>query len=440
MASKTRHFLFVTMLWALCPALSQAADINIVEANGVKAWVVKDNILPIVSVEIAFRNAGSAHDPFEKDGTGYQVASMLNEGAGEYTSQEYQKLLEENAIGFTPNIDKDNFYISVKTLTENLPLAIDLTNLALTKPSFAENDLARIKVQTLTVLRKEDENEGQVAQKVFEKTMFGAHPYNRHKEGSAESLAKITGEDLHKYVHDNFAKDNIIISIVGDVDDASAKDIITKLTKDLPEKSATTTLPDFDAYAKGGVYDVKMNNPQTYIIFAEKGIKRQDKEYYAAYVLNHIFGGSGFSARLMTEVREKNGLAYGIGTGLQSMDKADLFAGVVSTKNQSVQQTIDIIQKEAARIAKDGVTPFELKDAKDYITGSFGLNLDKNENLAAFLGSMQLFGLPPEYLNKRNEYFNAVTIENVNAVAQKIIRPENLVFIKVGPTNTVTKP
>ncbi len=412
---------------------AQAADVNIVEANGVKAWVVKDNILPIVSVEVAFKNAGSAHDPAGKDGLGYQVASMLNEGAGEYTSEEYQRLLEENAIGFTPNLDKDNFYISIKTLTENIPLAIDLANVALSKPNFTEPDFARIKGQTLTILKKADESEGEVAQKTFEKTMFGTHPYSRHKEGDEANLAKITAADLHQYVKGNFAKDNIIISIVGDVDEDSAKEIVAKLTANLPDKSTGSELPAFDAYPKGAINQVKMNNPQTFVLFGERGIKRGDKDYYAAYILNHILGGSGFSARLMTEVREKNGLAYGVGTGLENMNKAELLAGEVSSKNQSVDQSIKIIQAEFKRISDNGISAGELKYAKDFITGSYGLNLDKNENLCAFLISMQIYGLPPEYLNRRNDYFKSVTLEQVNALAKHLIRPENLLFIKVGP-------
>ena len=421
--------LFVFVLFA--PA--QAVDVNIVEANGVRAWVIKDNILPIVSVEIAFKNAGSGHDPEGKEGVGYQVSSMLNEGAGEYDSQEYQRLLEENAIQFVPRLDKDNFYISLKTLTENLSLAVDLTSVAMSKPIFTADDYERIKGQTLTVLKKENESQSEVAGKAFEKIMFGTHPYSRHKEGDEATLEKITPEDLHQYVHAKFARDNIIISIVGDVDDEVAKEIVANLTKDLPEKSQTTELPVFDSYPKASINQIHMNNPQTYVIFGEKGIKRDDKDYYAAYILNHIFGGSGFSARLMTEVREKNGLAYSIGTALQPMDKAELFAGVVSTKSQDVEQSIKIIQTEFKRMAEKGINAQELKTAKDYITGSYGLNLDKNENLAAFMVSLQIFGLPPEYLNKRNDYFKSVTLEQINAVAKRLIRPESLVFIKVGP-------
>ena len=248
-----------------------------------------------------------------------------------------------------------------------------------------------------------------------------------------ETVGKITTADLHQYVNDNFAKDNLIISIVGDVDETKAKELLTKLTANLPDKSKATPLPEVANYPKGEMISVKMNNPQTYVIFGEQGIARNDKDYYAAYILNHILGGDGFSARLMTEVREKNGLAYGVGTNLESMNKADLLVGVVSTKSQSVDQSIKIIQNEFKRIADNGITPAELKDSKDYIIGSFGLNLDKNENLASFLTSMQLYNLGQDYLDKRNNYFKSVTIDQVNALAKRLIKPENLVFIKVGP-------
>lgn len=430
---RNKLFIFAFAAFSLFAVNANAVDVKIVSANGVQAWLIEDHILPIISIDMAFKNAGSAHDPDGKEGTSYQIASMLNEGAGEYSSQEYQKLLEENAINFVPSADKDNFYISVKTLSENLNTAIDLTNLAITKPKFNDNDYSRIKSETLTVLSKEDESEGAVAQKTFEKIMFGTHAYSKHKVGSISSVEKITPADLHEYVQNNFGKDNMLISIVGDVDEAGAKTILEKLTQNMPEKSKNADLPLFGTYAPGGVTDVKMDNPQTYVMFGEQGLARGDKDYYAAYILNHILGGEGFSARLMTEVREKNGLAYSVGTDLENSDKADLYLGVVSSKNQTVDQAINIIKQEFKKISDNGITAAELKDAKDFITGSFGLNLDKNENLAAFLISMQIYHLGPDYLNKRNDYFKSVKVDQVNAVAKRLVRPESLVFIKVGP-------
>ena len=150
---RSKLFIAAISFWLLAFG-AQAAQIKLIEANGAKAWLIEDHILPIVSIEMAFKNSGSAHDPAGKDGLGYAVASMVDEGADKYTSQEYQKLLEENAVSFSPDLDKDNFYVSLKTLTENLDLAADLTNIAITKPNFTDPDFERVKEQIMVGLKK----------------------------------------------------------------------------------------------------------------------------------------------------------------------------------------------------------------------------------------------------------------------------------------------
>ena len=183
---------------------------------------------------------------------------------------------------------------------------------------------------------------------------------------------------------------------------------------------------------KASITKIKMDNPQTTVLFGENGIPRGDRDYYAAYLLNYILGGGGFGTRLMVEVREKNGLAYSIGTRLVDYEKADLLFGGVSTRNEGVDKTISLVQQEFGKVAKSGVTADELQAAKDYVMGSFGLNLDKNENLAQFLITMQIYNLGIDYLDKRNDYFKHVTLAQVNGVAKRLIKPENLVFVRVG--------
>ena len=247
-----RRLRLLAMTWVVLgfafPA--SAAPVKVVEANGVKAWVVEDHLLPIVSIELAFKRAGNAYDPVEKQGLAYEVASMLNEGAGEHSSNQYQKLLEENAIEFEPDVDRDNFYVTVKTLSENLNLATGLVNDALTQPKFAADDFARVKGQTDTEIKKNLESAGYVGSLAFYKEMFPGHPYSQVKEGDFASLEKISPEDLHQFAHAHFAKDNLVIAIVGDVDEEKAKTILESVTKDLAEKSVSGSLPLPAAFPK----------------------------------------------------------------------------------------------------------------------------------------------------------------------------------------------
>jgi zinc protease len=411
---------------------AQANEVKEIEVNGVKAWVIEDNFLPIISIQIAFKNAGYASDAKEKQGLAYFVSGMLNEGAGKYTSQQFQRDLEENAIEFAPDVDQDNFYISLKTLSDNLDKTLDLTSSALTHAKFGEQEIERVRGQILSSIVKAEENPQEVASRKFSKAYFGEHPYANAKEGELETIKLINAADMQSFVKSAFAKDNMVISIVGDVDDQEAGDIVSALTEGLPEKSAVLPVEEFKAYPAGNLESFKMNNPQTYVMFGSKGVARLDKDYYAAFVLNNILGGSGFQSRLVQEVREKNGLAYSIGTGLQPMKGASLLYGVSSTKNASVDESIKIIKAQFEEISKNGVTEKELADAKAFITGSFGLNLDKNEKLAFFLLSMQIQGLDKDFLEKRNEYINSVTIEQVNKLSKWLLEPSSLVFVRVG--------
>ena len=415
-----------------CPFAANANEVKEIEAHNTKAWVIEDHQLPIISVQLVFKNAGYAHDPKNKQGLGFFTSSALNEGAGNISSKEFQATLEQEGIEFSPDIDEDNFYLSIKTISSKLDTALKLAKLAITKPSFNPEDVERVRGQIYSILKKDNEDDEVVAQKSFNKEFFKDHPYSNIKDGTEESVSSITPDDLHNFVKEKFARDNVVVSIVGDVDDDTSKKILSDLASGLPEKSVTSKVPEFTNYPKAFDKKVKLNNPQTKVLFALKGIKRQDPDYYAAYLLNHIFGGDGFSARLVQQVREKNGLAYYIGTTLQSNDEADLFMGTVATKNESVDKSVAIIKYEFQKLSEKGVTEKELEEAKSYITGSFGLNLDKNEKLALFLTSMQLNNLGKDYLEKRNDYFNSVTLDQVNKVVKELIRPEKLVFIRVG--------
>ncbi len=433
MANKVLVFGFSLFVFVLVNVLpSHATNVEEIESNGVKAWIIKDNFLPIVSIQVAFRNAGYAYDPEGKEGVANFVAGMLNEGAGKYSANDFQQALEENAIYFSPSADAEYFTLSIKTLTENLDLALDLTNSALSAPSFGRVETERVRGQILTYIRKAKESPDYVVQRKFAETYFGNHPYSKPGEGTAQTVAALTSAELTGYTRNSFAKDNIVISIVGDVDENTAIKIINSLVAGLPEKAETAGIPEFNDYPSGKIESVELKNPQTYISFAIKGIERLDKDYYAALVLSHILGGNGFQSRLVDEVREKNGLAYSIGTVLSSRPKANLLVGQLATKTESVDKAIEIIREEYRKLAETGVTEDELNNAKSYLTGSFGLNLDANEKLSSFLLSMQLQGLDKDFLNKRNEYVESVTLEQINDLSKRLISADSLVFVKAG--------
>ena len=182
----------------------------------------------------------------------------------------------------------------------------------------------------------------------------------------------------------------------------------------------------------GGVTILPFPGPQSTVLFGHEGMKRDDPDFFAASILNEILGGGRFSARLMTEVREKRGLTYGIGSYLVGYDQAEMVMGQFSSANGTVGQAIGVIRDEWRRIATEGVTEDEVAKTKTYLTGSYPLRFDGNGPIASILVGMQMIGLSADYPATRNDKVNAVTMQDVQRVASRLFRADDLRFVIVG--------
>jgi zinc protease len=188
----------------------------------------------------------------------------------------------------------------------------------------------------------------------------------------------------------------------------------------------------------GGVTVVDFDTPQAVALFGHKGLKRDDEDFFAAYIINHVLGAGGFESRLMTEVREKRGLTYGISTFLVPKFHAELMLGSVASSNATIAEAIDVIRAEWAQMADEGVSAQELAVAKTFLTGEYPLRFDGNAEIAKIMVGMQMIGLPPEYVLNRNDYIEAVTLEEINRVASELLQPDDLHFVVVGKPEGLT--
>jgi len=193
--------------------------------------------------------------------------------------------------------------------------------------------------------------------------------------------------------------------------------------------------------AAGDTIVVDKAVPQSALIFGHAGMMREDPDYYAATVVNRVFGGGSFVSRLYQEVREKRGLVYLVHTWLAPFDHAAMVMGRAGTANARVGETIDVIKTEWQRVAETGITAEELADAKLYLTGSFPLRFSSSDRIAGMLVGIQLRDLGIDYLDRRNGLIEAVTLEDANRVARRLFDPAALTFVIVGqpegvePTN-----
>lgn len=414
-------------------AVASIPKVEEVESKGgYKLWMIEDNYLPIVSIKLVFKNSGTAYDTEGKKGLAHMVTGLLDEGAGGISSFDYRKKLESLATTISFDVDEDNFYVNVKTLKDNLEETLKLLNLTLTKPNLKPEIIERIRNQILVIIQKKQESPQYVASKKFKEAVLGSHPYSRTKYGVPKAVRSITREDIVAYVNDNFSKENIIISVVGDVKKSKIRKLLDNNLKLKDERKDVISLPPVKVKNEEQYIKISKSIPQSVVYFGSEGIKRSDEDFYPAYIMNHILGGGGFESRLMDTVREKNGLAYSVYSYLSTYNKAGLFVGYVGTDVKKVDKSIKLIKKELKKLYKDGVTEKELNDAKDYLVNSYPLKMTKNENLAAYLSVMQSENLGIDFLEKRNDYVRSVTAQQIKAAAKDLLDVGKMTFVVVG--------
>ena len=404
---------------------------KVVSKKGIEAWLVEDHSRPILSLQFGF-TGGTVQDPEGKPGVATFVAGMLDEGAGDLNSEAFQNRLEDLAAKMSISASYDHVTGSFQTLTQNRDKSFKLLHMALTSPHFTAGDVERIREQLVANLRVEEKDPDKVASLEWHKLAFGSHPYARPTSGTIESVSAITPDDLRNYAKRIFARDNLKIAAVGDVDAAKLGDLLDSVFGDLPAKSDLKHLEDFSWQNTSKQRIVTMPNPQSVVQFGFQGLKRKDPDFIPAYILNYVVGGGGFSSKLMQEVREKRGLAYSVYTYLYPLDHVGVFAGGVATENKSVRESLELIKAELDRAAKEGLTEQELRTAKDYLIGSFALRFDTSSKIAAQLLAIQLDDLGINYIERRNGEIEAITVDDIKRVARRLMEPKNLIVTVVG--------
>ncbi len=425
--------------WAATAAAATQVN-RVVSPGGIEAWLVEEHSIPILSVRIAFRG-GAALDPDGKEGLANMVSGLLDEGAGELDSQAFQARLDDLAIRLSFRAGLDTFTASLKTLSENTDAAFEMLQLALTAPRFDAEPIERVRRQIQVGLKRSAEDPGDIARETWFAAAFPGHPYGRPVDGTPESVAGITTDDLRAFVPARLALDRVYIGVVGDITPERLAPLLDATLGGLAQTGTSLEADAAQPAAPGRLIVVERDIPQSVVVFGHAGLARNHPDYYAAYVMNRILGGGGFTSRLTNEVREKRGLAYSVYSYLSPFDHAALYLGGVGTENARIAEALDIIRAEFARMRDRGVTAEEFADAKMYLTGSFPLRLDSNGKIARLLVSIQLDDLGIDYIERRNDYIEAVTLADVNRVAAALLKPDELEVVVVGkpvglePTN-----
>ena len=414
-------------------ALSARAEIDIQEVTspgGIDAWLVQENSIPFVAIEIVIDGGASLDLPGKRGATNLMMA-LLEEGSGDLDARGFQEAREALAASYEFSAYDDSVSISAVFLTENRDEAVALLREALVDPSFDADAIERVRAQVQANLRSDTQDPNTLASAAFDAAAFGDHPYGSSLDGTPETVAALTQDDLFEAHRNALVKSRMYVGAAGDISAEDLGTLIDTLVSDLPADGPA--LPERVAFGlEGGTTVVPYDTPQAVALFGHAGIERDSDDFFAAFLLNEILGGSGLESRLMREVREKRGLTYGIYTYLVPKDFSEMYLGQVASANSTIAEAIEVVRDEWALMASAGVSAEELDAAKTYLTGAYPLRFDGNADIAGILVGMQAVGLGTEYIANRNDLVNAVTLEEVNRVASELLDPEGLHFVVVG--------
>lgn len=425
----------VAIIVAVFLAARAASSAEIVEVrtqSGITAWLKQEPSIPIIAMEAVWLGAGAAGDPLDKAGRASMVAAMLDEGAGEFDGQSFKKALEDAAVRLGFEASRDSFSMSLQTLAENRGEAFTLAGIALTFPNFDPEPLERTRAQMLNRISRDSRNPNAIAGRAFSQKIFPADRYGLPVEGTQETVASLTADDLRDHASNLLARDNLIIGVVGDITPDSLKLMLEAAFGGLPETSIKGTPGTIKPDMNGKVTVIEHDSPQTVYVFGLPGLKRDDPDYDVARVMNHMLGGGGFTSRLTDEIRVKRGLTYGVYSYLRPMDRSGLWLGGLSTSNDKAAEALTVLKTTIAEYRDNGPSQEALEKAKANINGSFPLRFTSNGAIARLLVAIQRYDLGKDYMQKRPESISAVTVEDIKRVAARVLDLDKLTVVAVG--------
>ncbi|MGX5805269.1 M16 family metallopeptidase [Bradyrhizobium sp. Arg314] len=424
--------LFLSMVFLVMPALAAGAmEIQpVTSSKGVTAWLVEDYSAPTVSVRFGF-GGGSTQDPPGKEGLANLMIGLLDEGAGPFDSEAFQIRVDDAGAEISFDESRDRIYGSMRMLAEQRDEAFDLLRLAVNEPRFDQASIDRVRAQVLSGIIGGENDPKTVAQNRWAHAIYGDHPYSRSDQGTRQSIAAITQADLQALHKGIFARDGLKVAVVGAIDPETLKKNLDFVFGDLPQNQILAPVADVQPKLAQRI-EVNYDLPQTKLQLAWPGVKSKAADFFPAALMNEILGGRPTS-RLFQEVREKRGLAYGVNSSLVHQDHTDTLIVATGTRSDRAAETLGIVRDVVKRLAEEGPTEAELAATKKSMIGGYAINnLNSPSAIVATLVNLQLDDLGVDYMERRADYINAVTLDQVKAAARKLLSAEPAILV-VGP-------
>lgn len=400
--------------------------------NGLKVVVAESHRVPMVTLRMAVQ-AGSVQEPQELPGLASAAASQMTAGTEQYTSLQLREAAENLGGSVGVSAGDDFATVSASALSENAGPLIELLADVLLYPTFPENELNIYKGMTLQQLVVQRQSPAFLANEQIAKALYGAHAYGVVAPTPA-AINALTRDKLLAFYKEHYTPTGAVLVVVGDIQPAEVFHAVEKALGGWSGRgTAASAPPAFPTLEARHLYLVnRPGSVQSNIILGNLALKRDDPDYYALALANAILGGSGFNSRLFANVREKQGFAYDARSALSPRALAGDITASAQTRTDVTAPALTEMLKEVERIRTEPVGDAELQAVKNFVNGTFVLSLDLQSGLADRLLTQEAYHLPADYLTTFRDKINALTVADIQRVAQKYLHPDRAAIVVVG--------
>jgi zinc protease len=406
-------------------------------ANGLEVWMVEQKELPIVAMNLVFKS-GQSNEPDDRTGLANMTATLLDDGTKTRSAVDITNQLQAIGVsGINAGSGWDSTNVSMQTLTRNLDKALELYSDVIVNPVFPATEVESLRGRSLIGLRQQRANPNFVGNVVYNKVLYGDHPYGR--DNNEASIKAITRDDIVKFYESTYRPNNGVLIVVGDFDKAALKGKLEGAFSGWKPGAVTNReLPAPKAFDKTGIYLVdRPNSAQSVVSIGQVGIDRSNPDYFPVVVMNSILGG-GITSRISMNLREDKGYTYGANSGFVYRRAAGPFRAGGDIQTAVTKEAIVEFMKELNGIrGAIPVTEKELDYNKQSLIRRYPAGFETVGAISNQLSNLVVYGLPDTYFNDYISKVNAVTLNDVNRVAKQYLDPSKMAIVIVGDRKTI---
>ena len=405
-------------------------------SNGLEVWMVEQRELPIVAMNLVLKT-GQANEPDNKTGVAAGATALIDDGTKKRSAVDIANELQAIGANMGTGSGWDSTGVTMQTLTKNFDKALDIFADVIQNPTFPEKEFESLKQRQLIGLRVQKSNPNAIANTVYNKVLYGNHPYGR--DNTEATLKAITRDDVVSYYASTFKPNNGVLIVVGDYDRATMKSKLEAAFSDWKAGDvAARQLPATSPLGSTGVYIVdRPNSAQSVVSVGQAGIDRANPDYFPVVVMNSILGGA-ITSRISMNLREDKGYTYGAGSGFQFRRGPGPFRAGGDMQTAVTKESIWELMKELKGIRGDiPITQKELDYNKQSLIRRFPSGFETVGAMSNQLANLVVYGLADTYFNDYIGKVNAVTIDDVNRVANKYLDPSRMAIVIVGDRKVI---